>query len=188
MPCIGQDARAALEAADAGAYGVIYADPPWTYGNPTPNADPAQQYDVMDLLAICGLPVARVAAKDSVLYLWATAPLLSEGLRVLESWGFEYKTSAVWDKERLGVGYWWRTSHELLLVGTRGHVSPPPQELRVSSVIRQRRAEHSQKPDDVRRWLCDWFPDARRLEIFARTIAPGWDCIGNESAKQTLLL
>jgi hypothetical protein len=70
------------------------------------------------------------AAKDAVLYLWTVAPRLAAGLRVMEAWGFDYKTCAVWDKEKVGMGYWWRGQHEILMVGTRGKFSPPPQALR----------------------------------------------------------
>jgi len=105
-------------------YGVIYADPPWRYQNGGSQGGVDDQYPTMDIADICALQIP--AAENSVLYLWATAPLLPEGIRVLTAWGFEYKTSAVWDKQRLGIGYWFRGEHEHLLVGVRGNVSPPP--------------------------------------------------------------
>lgn len=159
-------------------FGVIYADPPWNYSNKAERGKPENHYPVMDLQDICALDVP--VADDCVLYLWATAPLLPEALEVITSWGFRYKTCAVWDKERIGVGYWYRGQHELLLVGVRGKVVPPPQSLRVSSVYREPRTAHSRKPEIVRTHIGAWFPDVPKLEMFARQAAPGWHVWGNQ--------
>jgi len=105
-------------------YGVIYADPPWRYLDATPNRAIENHYPTMSDEEICALEIP--ADKNCVLYLWAVAPKLPEALAVMEAWGFSFKTSAVWDKVKLGMGYWFRGQHELLLVGVRGRVSPPP--------------------------------------------------------------
>ncbi len=164
-------------------YDVIYADPPWSYGNRPGRSDGKfgdieGQYPTMHIDDICALPVP--AAKNSVLYLWATSPLLPEAMRVIDAWGFRYKSSAVWDKGRARLGYWFRGQHEFLLVGTRGRVSPPAPALRRSSVFTDPAGRHSAKPEKVRDFIRDAFPDARRLEMFCRTPAPGWDVWGNE--------
>ena len=77
-----------------------------------------------------------IAAADCVLFLWATAPMLQEALEVVEAWGFSYKTCAVWSKDRIGTGYWFRNKHEIWLVGTRGHVPAPAMGTRWPSLIR----------------------------------------------------
>lgn len=159
-------------------FDVIYADPPWQYNNTPPSADPNLRYPTMPLADICALDVP--AAANSVLYLWATAPLLVEALTVMDTWGFTYRTGAIWDKERVGVGYWFRGQHEHLLVGVRGQVSPPPLALRVPSVYREPRGRHSEKPAHIRNLIATWFPSARRLEMFCRRPAPGWYVWGNE--------
>lgn len=159
-------------------FGVIYADPPWNYANSPDRGNPENHYPVMALEDICDLDVH--ADDNCVLYLWATAPLLVEAIQVVEAWGFTYKTCAVWDKEKIGVGYWFRGQHELLLVGVRGRVSPPPQSLRVSSVYREARTAHSRKPDIVRTHIGAWFPNVPKLEMFARRPAPGWHVWGNQ--------
>ena len=162
-----------------GLFDVIYADPPWMYNfSKSKSRDIENQYPTMTIDDICALRVP--AAANCVLYLWATAPKLEESLRVVNAWGFTYKTHATWDKELIGMGYWFRGQHELLLVATRGKVSPPPQGLRCGSVIRQRRSRHSAKPPEVRDMIARWFPTARRLEMFAREQAEGWTCWGNE--------
>lgn len=159
-------------------FDVIYADPPWSYGNKHPQGRPDNHYPTMDLDDICALPVP--AARDCVLYLWATAPLLPEALQVMGAWGFTYRTGAVWDKESVGVGYWFRGQHEHLLVGVKGQMSPPDRRMRVSSVYREPRREHSRKPDIVREQIAAWFPHACRLEMFSRRPVPGWVNWGNQ--------
>lgn len=150
-----------------GEYQVIYADPPWRYDfSKTASRQIENQYGSMAIEDICSLKVP--AASDSVLYMWATAPKLVEALRVMESWRFQYKTHAIWDKESVGMGYWFRGQHELLLVGVRGTFSPPEAAKRISSVIRQSKSTHSQKPDYVRQMIAEWYPQARKLEMFAR--------------------
>jgi len=133
----------------------------------------------MDLSVIKALRVP--AAENAVLYLWATAPKLLEAMEVMVCWGFDYRTCAVWDKEIIGMGYWFRGQHELLLVGVKGKFSPPGQTLRVSSVIRERRTNHSKKPDMIRDLISKWYPDVLKLELFARATAPGWDAWGDEA-------
>ena len=166
-------------------YQVIYADPPWRYAVTQSNSRKIEnQYPTMEVADICALNVP--SADNAVLYLWATAPLLVEALQVMEAWGFTYKTSAVWDKEHIGMGYWFRVQHELLLVGTKGQISPPDQDKRVSSVFRQARGQHSRKPDGIRALISQWFPDAKRLEMFGRPANESlfdcndWDIFGNE--------
>ncbi len=159
-------------------YGVIYADPPWRYDNGGAQGGVDEQYPTMSDEEICALKVP--AAKDCVLYLWATMPRLPAAIDVIKAWGFDYKTGAAWDKERLGIGYWFRGQHELLLVGVRGKVSPPKPEDRIRFVIRSPIGKHSAKPDYVRDQIEKWFPNVRRLEMFSRLKRPGWDVFGNQ--------
>jgi N6-adenosine-specific RNA methylase IME4 len=160
-------------------YGVILADPPWQYD--FAEADRRmidKEYTTRTVEDICRLRVP--ADTNSVIYLWATAPKLREAMEVLDAWGFEYKTCAVWDKEKIGMGYWFRGQHELLLVGTRGDVSPPPAKQRVSSVIRSPRTSHSSKPVEVYELIERAFPTKSKVELFARVERPGWKSWGNE--------
>lgn len=104
-------------------YGVIYADPPWSYSLDYEGScrSISNQYQTMKIEDICAMQVPSAA--DCILYLWATAPLLPEALRVVSAWGFDYKSCAVWDKEVLGMGYWFRGQHEILIVGTKGRAT-----------------------------------------------------------------
>ena len=86
----------------------------------------------------------------------------------------------IWDKEIIGMGYWFRGQHELLLVGVKGRFSPPDQGLRISSVYNEKRGRHSKKPNGIRDLISEWFPNAKKIELFARKKCNGWDVWGNE--------
>ena len=160
-------------------YQIIYADPPWSYRHCASNSRRIEnQYRTMALSDIKNLNVP--SSDDSVLYLWATAPKLNEAMEVMEAWGFDYRTHGVWDKEIIGMGYWFRGQHEDILVGVKGKFSPPEPSLRVSSIIRSRRQTHSLKPRTVRDLIEQWYPNTSKLELFARQKVEGWDCWGNE--------
>jgi len=162
-----------------GKYEVILADPPWKYDFSKDSTDSIEcHYPTMTLEEIKNLEVP--SADNAVLFLWATAPKLKEALEVMESWGFKYKTCAVWDKEWIGMGYWFRGQHELLLVGIKGKFSPPPEKRRFSSVIREKRREHSRKPEKVYEIIEAMFPQNTKLELFARNKREGWEAWGNE--------
>jgi len=166
---------------------IILADPPWRYDFSKDNSDKIEKhYPTMSLEEIKSLKIP--VAKNAVLYLWATAPKLIEALEVMKNWGFTYKTNMVWDKEWIGMGYWFRGQHELLLVGVKGKFSPP-KDNRVSSVLREKRTIHSKKPDVIRRWINLWYPDYSKIELFARPFKDrlfangsltGWYVWGNE--------
>jgi N6-adenosine-specific RNA methylase IME4 len=168
----------------AGAYRLIYADPPWRYEHiETESRAIENQYPTMSHEELCALRVP--AAEDAVLFLWATSPKLAEAIRVLEAWGFSYRTCAVWDKERLGMGYYFRQQHELLLVAARGSLPVPEPSARPASVLRVKRGQHSAKPALVYELLESMYPaftERDRIELFNRTDRPGWTAWGNEPA------
>jgi N6-adenosine-specific RNA methylase IME4 len=176
------DIDAAPHAIGTGLYDVIYADPPWRFKPMFKGAvyenDQEVHYPTMGLDDICTLPVP--AAKSAVLFLWVTSPHLEQGLRVIRDWGFAYKSSAVWVKPWPRTGYWWRNQHELLLVANRGKWPAPKPRERAASLYEFPTTRHSEKPAVVRDQIAGWWPDARRLEMFARTSADGWDSWGNE--------
>jgi N6-adenosine-specific RNA methylase IME4 len=99
---------------------TIYADPPWSYRNLASRAAARLHYSTMSLAEICSLPVSELVSENAHLHLWATTPLLEDALRVIDAWGFKYKSCFVWAKDKLGMGNYWRVSHELLLLGVRG--------------------------------------------------------------------
>ena len=181
-------------------FDVIYADPPWTFrtwSNEGKDRSPEKHYDCMSLADIRALPVSDIAAENCALFLWVTDPLLPEGLKLMEAWGFKFKTIAfVWAKlnksapptlwtERdffTGLGYWTRANPELCLLGTRGKPK------RVSKAVRRLvvspRREHSRKPDEIAEKIDDLMGrDTSKIELFARTARAGWTTWGNDVAK-----
>jgi len=160
---------------------VIYADPPWEYEHTkTDNRRIENHYPTMPLDAICALPVDSVAAADCVLFVWATSPKLAEAMRVIDAWGFTYRTSMVWVKDKIGMGYYARQRHELLLIATRGTLPVPDPAVRPDSVVEAPRLEHSAKPHIFYSLIEAMYPDMPRLELFARNTRPGWTAWGNE--------
>lgn len=167
---------------ELGTFNVIYADPPWQYDySPTESRAIENQYPTMPLEDICALPVEKIAADDCVLFLWATNPKLEEALTVIRAWGFTYKTNMVWVKDKIGMGYYARQQHELLLIATRGSLPVPEPSARPSSVIQAERSTHSAKPESVYDTLERMYPDFNKVELFCRTPREGWTAWGNQS-------
>ena len=170
-------------------YDVIYADPPWEYTSGDQHTDETQEtvlgthYASMPLKEICEMPVSEVAADNAALFLWATSPTLEEAFDVIRAWGVEYKTSMVWDKELHNVGNYVSVRHELLLICVRGTM--PRVTSLVDSVHTEERSEHSRKPEHFRKVIEGMYPKAKRIELFARTEADGWDGWGNEYNAET---
>lgn len=179
-----------------GGWEVIYADPPWRFstysaaGRSRSPDGPLGHYETMKVQDIEALIQPTHVATSAVLYLWATAPMLLEALDVMRAWGFAYKSQHVWDKEKIGTGYWARNQHEILLVGTTPkakNLCPPP-ELRMPSVYREKATQHSRKPDYYHNFLSLAYPDKRKIELFARPPhPPGWYVWGNEVVKAEAL-
>jgi N6-adenosine-specific RNA methylase IME4 len=163
-----------------GPFSVLYVDPPWRYEYAeSQNRTIENHYPTMSLDEIKALEIP--AADDSVLFLWVTSPKLTEGLEVMASWGFEYRTCMVWVKDKIGMGYYFRQQHELLLVGKRGSLPVPDPEDRPPSVLQADRDEHSAKPDGVYQLIERMYPLAERCEMFQRRSRDGWIGWGNQA-------
>jgi len=178
----------------AGQYATILADPPWQFQNRTGKMAPEHRrllrYPTMEQREILELPVARLAAARSHLYLWVPNALLAEGLRVMEAWGFTYKSNLVWYKVRKdggpdgrGVGFYFRNVTELVLFGVRGSMRTlPPGRTRVN-ILATRKREHSRKPDEIYD-LIEACSPGPYLELFARFRRSGWSQWGNEDVEE----
>jgi N6-adenosine-specific RNA methylase IME4/ParB-like chromosome segregation protein Spo0J len=168
-------------------YAVLYADPPWHFEvyNEESGVEraAANHYSTMSLDEICALPALNLASPDAALFMWTTAPHLRESFDVLAAWGFEYKSHIVWVKDKIGLGYFVRNQHELLLVATRGDMPSPSPANRPPSVIHAPRREHSRKPDAAYEMIECMYPELPKLELFARQQRPGWAAWGNETSK-----
>lgn len=164
-----------------GKFTLIYADPPWRYDfSQSDSREIENQYPTMEIEDICNLPINALADTDCVLFLWATSPKLREALQVIEAWGFEYKTNMVWVKDKIGMGYYARQKHELLLIATKGTPGTPEPKDRPESAVFASRTKHSRKPQEFYELLEQMYPDATRIELFSRLERAGWEAWGNE--------
>jgi len=164
-----------------GVYDVVYADPPWRYdynGSLRGKAD--IHYPTLKIDEITAIPIDQHIAEDAALLLWSTNAFLETALKLIHDWGFTYKTCFVWVKDRIGVGFWLRNQHELLLLGVKGHFPSPADEDRQPSVIEAPYTEHSSKPEVVYGIIEKMWPRRRYLELYARNTHPGWASWGNE--------
>ena len=177
-------------------YGTILADPPWQFTNRTGKMAPEHKrltrYSTLTLREIKEIPVAAAAADQSHLYLWVPNALLREGMEVMESWGFEYKTNIIWHKIRKdggpdgrGVGFYFRNTTEVILFGVRGGLRTLPPGRRQVNIIKSHKREHSRKPDEQYQIIEACSPGPY-LELFARGTRPGWSQWGNEAEEYKL--
>jgi len=163
-------------------YPVILADPPWRYEHSkTTSREIENHYPTMSLDEICDLPVGELATPDAILFLWTTSPKLAESMKVIEAWGFEYRTCMVWVKDKIGMGYYARQRHELLLIAKRGEIPVPEPSNRFDSVIEWPRTEHSAKPPIVHERIEEMYAEFDKVELFARSPRVGWAVWGNQS-------
>ena len=167
-------------------YKVIYADPPWCYNDKClegaiQTGGCERHYSSMTIKELCDLPVKSLGMDDSVLFLWVTSPLLAECFDVVRAWGYEYKACFIWDKIRHNMGHYNSVRHEFLLICTRGSCVPQSNTLLDSVVELEKSDKHSEKPDEFRKIIQQLYPDGKRIELFARTAADGWERWGLES-------
>jgi N6-adenosine-specific RNA methylase IME4 len=169
------------KAVAAGAtFGCIYADPPWRYGNQATRASTDNHYPTMTVDEIAALPVGKLAAPKSHLWLWTTNGFLFECPRLFEAWGFEFKSSYVWVKPQIGIGNYVRNSHEFLLLAVRGGLVGRAKNVRSWGEFD--RTRHSAKPERIRADVVERVSPGPYLELFARQEVPGWKSWGNDVA------
>lgn len=162
-------------------FDLILADPPWLYEIEAPRKLDriSSHYNQMTTQEICDLPVQNITKKDCILFLWVTSPKLDDGIKVIQSWGFEYLTQMIWDKQLMGLGHVVRQQHEILLIGRKGHPKSPA--IKFRSVIKEKRTDHSRKPVKSYEIINSMFPEAHKIELFARWVYPGWTGVGDEA-------
>ena len=182
-------------------YNIIYADPPLQFKYQSKKRtdgtsddlnirDPQKEYPCMTIDDIYNMPVNEIADDNSILFLWVTYPLLKEGIKTMEEWGFTYKTCGFsWIKKNKksdslfwGLGYWTRANNEICLLGTKG--KPKRVSKGVHQVVMSKIQKHSQKPDIVKDRIVELCGDVPRIELFARQRTKGWDVWGNEVSEE----
>lgn len=169
---------------------IVYADPPWDYKGQLQHAGrdsgdtggATRHYRTVTLADLKRLDVQCIAARDSLLFMWATSPHLDQAVDLGKAWGFAWATVAfVWDKVRVNPGFYTMSQCELCLVFKRGRIPQPRGARNARQYVREERGHHSKKPEAVRRRIERMFPEQRRIELFARDIVPGWHAWGLEA-------
>jgi N6-adenosine-specific RNA methylase IME4 len=186
--------RTAAGALPEGKFRVIYADPPWSYGDDRAGLTgyekqaAAHSYPTMKTSDIAAMPVRDMASDDGVLFMWATFPLLVDAIEVIKGWGFQYKTAFVWHKPSSGFGgNYHKCNAELLMVATRGSGVPESKDRhpQVFAFPKPGDGRHSAKPEEVRAMIDAMYPTGPRVELFRRGDAPaGWVVWGNETTQE----
>lgn len=168
-------------------FSVVYADPPWTYQHPVSDSrDITNHYPTMTLEAIGALPVEKLLTEDAVLLLWSPPAKVQEASLIMNAWGFDLRSCAVWVKPSIGPGYYFRARHEILLLGTHGKPITPSPSNRPDSVFEAPRSgRHSHKPEIVYEMIERMFPDLPKIELFARQARAGWVAWGLEAPDST---
>lgn len=161
-----------------GTYRTIVIDPPWAFTNDSFRSSAASQYVTMSVEELRDLPVEQLAAPECHLHLWVPSLFVADGIALLEHWGFRFITTLVWDKQRLGLGHYFRNAHELVLFGVRGRA--PPRSVSVGTVFTGKVTRHSQKPIEFFEHVVK-VSHAPYLEMFARAPREGWTTWGAEA-------
>jgi len=162
-------------------FGTIYADPPWQYSNQGTRASTDNHYSTMTVEDICSMPVGELAADQCHLHLWTTNAFLFECPKIFEAWGFEFKSTFVWVKPQMGIGNYWRNSHEILLLAIKGGQRSISKAEK--SWLECPRGLHSAKPDRIRDSIMRLSPGPY-LELFGRRQIEGWTVFGNQIERE----
>lgn len=163
---------------------VIYADPPWNYGDKQETdklGGAGKHYDTMTIDQLCDLRIDEITEKNAVLFLWVTSPLLAECFEVIDSWGFKYKSSFVWDKINHNMGHYNSVRHEFLLICTKGSCIPDEKKLFDSVQSIEKTEKHSEKPIEFMNIIDELYSYGDRIELFCRGAKKeNWVYWGNE--------
>ena len=158
-------------------FSTIYADPPWKYSNQATRSATDNHYDTMTVEEIANLPIPKLTTENAHLHLWTTNAFLFESIKIIEAWGFQYKSIFVWVKPQMGIGNYWRVSHELMLFGLKG--KQPFLNRSQKSWKEFNRTKHSAKPREMHD-IIELVSPGEYIELFGRETVPGWTVWGNE--------
>jgi N6-adenosine-specific RNA methylase IME4 len=169
-----------------GLFDVVSVDPPWPYEGESKNvtsfdsvgrrvANPYPEMSIGDIKKI-EMPLMD----DAVVLLWTTHRFLPDAFDILKEWGLDYKATLVWNKEKIGMGAWFRMQCEFCIVGVKG--KPYWHNTTFRDILNEPRREHSRKPDSFFEMI-ESITLGRRLEYFSREKRNGWEVFGNDINK-----
>ncbi|WP_412506173.1 MT-A70 family methyltransferase [Roseovarius sp. SYSU LYC5161] len=166
-----------------GPFDIIVMDPPWRFSSNSadrPGRNARRHYRCMRDDEIAALPVPQIVGRDALLFLWVTVPILERAMRIPPAWGFRYVSQLVWVKDRPATGFWSRNRHEPVLIYRRGKFPCPSPAPFTDSVFFAKKRQHSRKPEILQDRIDAVWPQARKLEMFARRPRAGWETWGND--------
>ena len=179
-------------------YEIIYADPAWSFGDRLRSSkkkadgkmdyrELERHYNTMSIKEMCEIPVNNITADNSVLFMWTTDAHLESAMKVINAWGFKYKTIGfIWNKKTnkgnqvCFMGKWTMKGSEICLLATKGKAHSMIEKHNVRQLVEAERQKHSKKPDEVRNRIVKLLGNRPRLEMFCRESKQGWDVWGNE--------
>lgn len=164
---------------------ILVIDPPWKFASNSearPGRNAMRHYSCMTDQELALLPVSDWLKKDALAFIWVTAPMLYRAMKVIDTWqaGLRYVSQLVWEKDRIGTGFWVRNRHEPVLIYRRGKFPCPRPAPFSDSIITGNQREHSRKPPALQDSIDAQWPDAVKMEAFARCDRPGWISWGDE--------
>ena len=172
-------------------FSVIAVDPPWDYrqrlqhGKRKSSGGAADHYPTISIDDLKTFPIKDLLAKDAIVFMWATAPLMHDAIDLGRAWDLHYGTVAfVWDKLKVNPGYYTLSQCEYVLCWKRGKIPQPRGIRNARQLVIEKRTEHSTKPDEVYHRIEAMFPHHNKLELFAREPRGGWTVWGNEVTKK----
>lgn len=170
------------------AFGVVVADPPWQFKDKLPGGGRGAEkhYSTMTLEDIEDFELPPLE-RDSILFLWRVASMQQEALSIANRWGFKVSSEIVWCKPVIGMGHYVRNAHETCLICTRKGSTARIKNHGVPSHFNAPRGRHSEKPEAFFD-LVERLAEGPYIELFARRRRPGWTCLGNELAPDSVAL
>ena len=178
-------------------YDIIYLDPPWDYNGKMQfdktsttkeNLDLSRKifissasfkYPTLKLEEMIKLPLNKIIKDDCLLFMWTTNPHLENAIKLGNAWNFDYKTVAfIWNKMNHNPGQYTLSNCELCLVFKHGKIPKPRGVRNIQQLVSAPRQAHSTKPIEIQNNITAMFPTQKKIELFARRKAAGWDSWG----------
>lgn len=166
------------------SYDIIVTDPPWKFSSNSeakPGRNAMRHYPCVADEKLAAMPLQKLLKPDALVFVWTTVPMLVRSLKIVDAWGLKYVSEIVWVKDKIGTGFWVRNRHEIIMVCKRGKFLCPKPAPFADSVIEAPRGKHSEKPEALQDMIDKVWPDAAKLEMFARRPREGWSVWGNQS-------
>lgn len=172
-------------------YDVIYTDPAWQQCKGGLRKTRPKQTRQLDYQTCTVQTIQEIQAHVATLcndkhnvFMWTIDKYLHKTEQMMSDIGYSLHARFIWDKGNgVAPAFTVRFAHEYLLwFYKKGNILMPAENVRgkYTTVLREPSTKHSKKPVCAYEMLENMFPNARKIELFARNQRDGWDCWGNE--------